>query len=203
MIRENINIKMYLSIIILPLLGSFFSGFFGRKLGVKGAQLVTASLVMITTLLAIVAFFEVGLNSIPVKIELFKWIDSESLDVLWSVRFDTLTVSMLLPVLIVSSLVHLYSIGYMANDPQWGHVRGKRGYGDKLSNSGELLKLLIPSNIWKYISGWSNYSGMVISQEICENKMDNRESKSVVDFLPAIVKEQRVDDNEQVNLILV
>jgi len=108
---------MYLSIIILPLLGSFFSGFFGRKLGVKGAQLVTASLVMITTLLAIVAFFEVGLNSIPVKIELFKWIDLESLDVLWSVRFDTLTVSMLLPVLIVSSLVHLYSIGYMANDP--------------------------------------------------------------------------------------
>src|SRR5690606_41127221 len=58
---------MYLSIIILPLLGSFFSGFFGRKLGVKGAQLVTTSLVMITTLLAIVAFFEVGLNSIPVK----------------------------------------------------------------------------------------------------------------------------------------
>lgn len=44
---------------------------------------------------------------------------------------------------------------------------------------------------------------MVISQEICENKRDNRESKSVVDFLPAIVKEQRVDDNEQVNLILV
>jgi len=72
MIRENINIKMYLSIIILPLLGSLFSGFFGRRLGVKGAQLVTASLVMITTLLAIVAFFEVGLNSIPVKIELFK-----------------------------------------------------------------------------------------------------------------------------------
>jgi hypothetical protein len=181
---------MYLSIIILPLLGSFFSGFFGRKLGVKGAQLVTASLVMITTLLAIVAFFEVGLNSIPVKIELFKWIDSESLDVLWSVRFDTLTVSMLLPVLIVSSLVHLYSIGYMANDPQGGRVRGKRGYGDKLSNSGELLKLLIPSNIWKYMSGWSNYSGTVISQEICENKMDNRGSKS-----DRSVKEQRVYGN--------
>lgn len=183
---------MYLSIIILPLLGSFFSGFFGRKLGVKGAQLVTTSLVMITTLLAIVAFFEVGLNSIPVKIELFKWIDLESLDVLWSVRFDTLTVSMLLPVLIVSSLVHLYSIGYMANDPQWGRVRGKRGWGDKLSNSGELLKLLIPSNIWKYISGWSNDSGKVISQKICESKMDNRGSKS---DRKISVKEQRVDGN--------
>jgi hypothetical protein len=147
---------------------------------------------MITTLLAIVAFFEVCLNSIPVKIELFKWIDLESLDVLWSVRFDTLTVSMLLPVLIVSSLVHLYSIGYMANDPQWGRVRGKRGWGDKLSNSGELLKLLIPSNIWKYISGWSNDSGKVISQKICESKMDNRGSKS---DRKISVKEQRVDGN--------
>jgi len=39
---------------------------------------------------------------------------------------------------------------------------------------------------------------MVISQEICENKMDNRESKSVVDFLPAIVKEQRIEGNGQV-----
>ena len=51
---------------------------------------------------------------------------------------------MLIPVLIVSSLVHVYSIGYMSNDPR-GCVRGKHVYGDKLSNSGELLKLLIPN----------------------------------------------------------
>ncbi|TVY53096.1 putative intron-encoded endonuclease 4 [Lachnellula cervina] len=76
---------MYLAIITLPLLGSIVSGFFGRKVGVSGAQLITCTSVIVTTLLAIVAFFEV--------------------------------VSMLIPVLIVSSLVHVYSIGYMSADP--------------------------------------------------------------------------------------
>ena len=108
---------MYLAIITLPLLGSIVSGFFGRKIGVSGAQFITCTSVIVTTLLAIVAFFEVGLNNIPVSINLFRWIDSESLNVLWGFHFDSLTVSMLIPVLIVSSLVHIYSIGYMSHDP--------------------------------------------------------------------------------------
>nr|YP_010317403.1 NADH dehydrogenase subunit 5 [Ciborinia camelliae]UNB14728.1 NADH dehydrogenase subunit 5 [Ciborinia camelliae] len=108
---------MYLAIITLPLLGSIVAGFLGRKVGVSGAQFITCSSVIVTTLLAIVAFFEVGLNNIPVSINLFRWIDSESLNVLWGFHFDSLTVSMLIPVLIVSSLVHIYSIGYMSHDP--------------------------------------------------------------------------------------
>jgi NADH-ubiquinone oxidoreductase chain 5 len=63
---------MYLAIITLPLLGSIVSGFFGRKVGVTGAQIITCSSVIITTLLAIVAFFEVGLNNISVCINIFK-----------------------------------------------------------------------------------------------------------------------------------
>ena len=108
---------MYLAIIILPLLGSIVSGFFGRKVGVSGAQLITCSCIIITTLLALTVFFEVGLNNIPVSIQLFRWIDSESLNVSWGFYFDSLTVSMLIPVLIISSLVHVYSIGYMSHDP--------------------------------------------------------------------------------------
>ena len=108
---------MYLIIIILPLLGSISSGFFGRKIGVSGSHIITCTSVIITTILATLAFFEVGLNSIPVSIKLFRWIDSESLNVLWSFNFDSLTVSMLIPVLVVSSLVHVYSIGYMSHDP--------------------------------------------------------------------------------------
>jgi hypothetical protein len=108
---------MYLALIILPLLGSIASGFFGRKIGVTGSQIITSSLVIITTLLAIIAYFEVGINSIPVSIQLFSWIDSESLNVYWGFHFDSLTVSMLIPVLVVSSLVHIYSIGYMSHDP--------------------------------------------------------------------------------------
>ena len=108
---------MYLALIILPLLGSIVSGFFGRKVGATGAQLITCSSVIITTTFAILAFFEVGLNNIPVSIHLFKWIDSESLNISWGFNFDSLTVSMLIPVLIISSLVHVYSIGYMSHDP--------------------------------------------------------------------------------------
>jgi NADH-ubiquinone oxidoreductase chain 5 len=108
---------MYLAIITLPLLGAIVSGFFGRKVGVSGSQLITCISIIITTLLAIIAFIEVGLNKITVSLNLFKWIDSESLNVLWSFHFDSLTVSMLIPVLIVSSLVHIYSIGYMSHDP--------------------------------------------------------------------------------------
>jgi NADH-ubiquinone oxidoreductase chain 5 len=63
---------MYLAIITLPLLGAIVAGFFGRKVGVNGAQLITSLCVILTTLLAIVAFFEVGLNNIPVSINLFK-----------------------------------------------------------------------------------------------------------------------------------
>jgi len=108
---------MYLALITLPLLASIVAGLLGRKIGVNGAQLITCTSVIFTTLLAIVAFFEVGLNNIPVTIHLFRWIDSESLNVLWAFHFDSLTVSMLIPVLIVSSLVHIYSIGYMSHDP--------------------------------------------------------------------------------------
>jgi NADH-ubiquinone oxidoreductase chain 5 len=108
---------MYLSLIILPLLGSIVSGFFGRKVGVTGAQQITTISVIITTILAILAFFETGFNNIPVSITLFRWVDSEWYNINWGIQFDSLTVSMLIPVLIISSLVHIYSISYMSHDP--------------------------------------------------------------------------------------
>ena len=108
---------MYLSIIILPLLGSIVSGFFGRKVGVTGSRILSCLSVMTTTVLAIISFFEVGFNNNPISINLFKWLDSESFNMAWNFQFDSLTVSMLIPVLVISSLVHLYSIGYMSHDP--------------------------------------------------------------------------------------
>jgi NADH-ubiquinone oxidoreductase chain 5 len=63
---------MYLSLIVLPLLGCIVTGFFGRKVGVSGAQLITCACVVITTMLSILGFFEVGLNNVPVTINLFR-----------------------------------------------------------------------------------------------------------------------------------
>ena len=108
---------MYLSIIILPLLGSIVSGFFGRKVGVTGSRILSCLSIITTTILAIISFFEVGFNNNPISINLFKWLDSESFNMVWNFQFDSLTVSMLIPVLVISSLVHVYSIGYMSHDP--------------------------------------------------------------------------------------
>jgi hypothetical protein len=108
---------MYLVIIILPLLGSIASGFFGRKIGVIGSHIITSGSIIISTILAVIIFFEVGFNNIPITINIARWVDVEALNVIWDFKFDSLTVSMLLPVLIVSSLVHIYSISYMSHDP--------------------------------------------------------------------------------------
>jgi len=108
---------MYLSILALPMFGSAIAGLRGRSIGVTGAHIITTGCLTTSALLAMVAFYEVGLCGSPVSIELFSWIDSEFMLVNWGFLFDSLTVSMLLPVLVVSSLVHLYSISYMAEDP--------------------------------------------------------------------------------------
>nr|YP_009424495.1 NADH dehydrogenase subunit 5 [Opegrapha vulgata]ASB29439.1 NADH dehydrogenase subunit 5 [Opegrapha vulgata] len=108
---------MYLTIIILPLMASLVSGFFGRKIGVRGSQIINILCVALTTVFSIIIFFEVGFNNALVNLQLFKWIDAETVSILWAFNFDSLTVSMLIPVLVVSCLVHIYSVGYMSHDP--------------------------------------------------------------------------------------
>jgi len=61
---------MYLSIIILPILGSLFSGFLGRKIGIKGSQFISSICLFLSALLSTVAFYEVGLCSSSVSINL-------------------------------------------------------------------------------------------------------------------------------------
>jgi NADH-ubiquinone oxidoreductase chain 5 len=63
---------MYLTLIILPLIGSLISGFFGRKVGTKGAQYITSISIFIITILSVIIFMEVGFNSIPVNIITFR-----------------------------------------------------------------------------------------------------------------------------------
>ncbi len=108
---------MYLSILILPLLGSIVSAFMGRKIGVTGAHIITCSCLILSASLATLAFYEVGICGSPVYINLASWLDSEYLTVAWEFKFDQLTVSMLIPVLYISSLIHIFSTDYMAEDP--------------------------------------------------------------------------------------
>jgi NADH-ubiquinone oxidoreductase chain 5 len=108
---------MYLSIIILPLLGSLVSGFLGRKVGTTGSQIITCTSLLITSVLITIAFYEVGLCGSVVRIELGSWIDSELMNISWEFYFDQLTVSLGLAVVYCSTLIHIYSIDYLSTDP--------------------------------------------------------------------------------------
>jgi len=108
---------MYLSILILPLLGSIISGFIGRKIGVTGSHIITCTCLILSSILATVAFYEVGICGSPVSINLINWIDSELMFISWEFLFDQLTVSMFIPVLYISSLIHIFSTDYMYLDP--------------------------------------------------------------------------------------
>ena len=108
---------MYQAILLLPLLGAIFAGFFGRLVGARSSEVITTTLVLITALLSYLAFYQVALNGQEERIELLRWIDSGALKSAWSLRIDTLTAVMLVVVTTVSGLVHLYSIGYMEDDP--------------------------------------------------------------------------------------
>lgn len=108
---------MYISILILPFLGSLISGLMGRKIGVTGAHLITCTCLILSSILATIAFYEVGICGSPVSITLFNWIDSEFMNISWEFLFDQLTVSMFIPVLYISTLIHIFSTDYMAEDP--------------------------------------------------------------------------------------
>jgi NADH-ubiquinone oxidoreductase chain 5 len=142
---------MYLSIIILPLLSSLVSGFLGRKIGVTGSQIITCGSLIVTSILITIAFYEVGICGSPVNIEIINWLDIEILNISWSFYFDQLTVSLGLAVIYCSTLIHIYSVDYLSTDP--ATCLGKTLLWDKLSNSGNTLKLMIPSYSRKAICG--------------------------------------------------
>jgi len=104
-------------ILFLPLIGAFISGFIGNKIGDKFSEIITSLLVSISALLSIYIFYQVVIENYEANLIIFKWINSGSLDVNWSIKIDAISAVMLVVVTLVSSLVHIYSIGYMSHDP--------------------------------------------------------------------------------------
>src|SRR3984893_18670437 len=107
-------------IVLLPLLAAAIAGLFCRVIGDRPAQIVTCAALLIAAALSIFVFVRIGFgpeNGKLVVVKLFTWIDSGTLSFDWSLRVDTLTAVMFIVVTGVSSLVHVYSIGYMVEDP--------------------------------------------------------------------------------------
>ncbi|HEV2509891.1 NADH-quinone oxidoreductase subunit L [Bosea sp. (in: a-proteobacteria)] len=108
---------MYQAIVFLPLIGFLIAGFFGRLIGARASEIVTTTLLLISAALSWVAFAQVGFGHGTTRVQVATWLASADLRVDWAFRIDTLTAVMLVVVNTVSSLVHLYSIGYMHEDP--------------------------------------------------------------------------------------
>ena len=109
---------MYQAIVFLPLLGFLIAGLFGGAIGAKACEYITSGFLVVSAVLSWVAFFTIGYSEAETfTVPVLRFIQSGSLEADWSLRIDTLTVVMLVVVNTVSSLVHVYSIGYMHHDP--------------------------------------------------------------------------------------
>ncbi|EIM29661.1 NADH-quinone oxidoreductase subunit L [Microvirga lotononidis] len=109
---------MYHAIVFLPLVGFLIAGIFGRVLGARPSEIVTTALLFVAAVLSWVSFIHVGFGDEPmIRVQIAQWMSVGDLQVDWAFRIDTLTAMMLVVVNTVSALVHLYSIGYMHEDP--------------------------------------------------------------------------------------
>ncbi|MCO6050727.1 NADH-quinone oxidoreductase subunit L [Mesorhizobium sp. RP14(2022)] len=109
---------MYQAIVFLPLLGFLIVGLFGNRLGARPSELITSGFMVVAAVLSWVAFFTVALGEHEtVTVHVLRFLDLGALQADWTLRIDTLTAVMLIVVNTVSTLVHIYSIGYMHHDP--------------------------------------------------------------------------------------
>ena len=117
--------------------------------GSRAAELITTALLFVSAALSWFTFVDVGFLHHDVRIALFPWITSGELQVPWALRVDTLTAVMLVVVTTVSSLVHLYSIGYMDEDPY-----RPRFFGYLSLFTFAMLMLVTADNLVQLFFGW-------------------------------------------------
>ncbi|MDA7599139.1 NADH-quinone oxidoreductase subunit L [Alphaproteobacteria bacterium] len=140
---------MYSSIVFLPLFGALIAGFLSLSNKDRAAELVTVSGLLLSLLLSIIAFAQVGIGGEPITVDLARWIVSGDFVAHWLLRFDTLTVVMLIVVTGVSSMVHIYSIGYMSHD------KGRARFMSYLSLfTFAMLMLVTADNLVQLFFGW-------------------------------------------------
>ena len=103
-------------IVFLPLFASLVVGFFGKKLNLMLSHIFSCTMIIIPFFLSLY-FLNLTLSeNYNLVVPLFEWLKSGDLVTEWSLRLDLLTSVMLVVVTSVSSLVHIYSIGYMSHD---------------------------------------------------------------------------------------
>ncbi|MDP2826322.1 MAG: NADH-quinone oxidoreductase subunit L, partial [Sulfuritalea sp.] len=107
---------LYLLVPLAPLAGAILAGFFGRMLGRTGSHVVTILGVAISFVLSVLIYQDVQAGHV-FNGAVYTWMESGGLKLEIGFLIDPLTVMMMLVVTFVSLMVHVYTIGYMADDP--------------------------------------------------------------------------------------
>ena len=140
---------LYKVILFAPLIGALIAGLFGKRIGDKGAQSVTTGLLILSAVLSWMAFIKVGYGHSSFEVDLLRYVDVGDFKANWAIKIDTLTAVMLVVVTSVSALVHVYSWGYMKDDP------GKARFFSYLSYfTFAMLMLVTSNNFIQLFFGW-------------------------------------------------
>lgn len=141
-------------LLFAPLVGALICGFGHKFIGEKAAMVTATGLLFLSALLSWITFL--GFDGVTRQIELMTWIESGSLNTSWGIRLDRLTALMLIVVTSVSSLVHLYSFGYMDHDPQWkeGESYKPRFFAYLSFFTFAMLMLVTSDNLVQMFFGW-------------------------------------------------
>ena len=139
---------MEYAILFLPLIGSII-GYFGKSLTKLFSEITTSLFVSISAILSMVVFWNgIEKNNYNNYI-IFEWISSGDFIANWSINVDPLSSVLLVVVTFISALVHIYSIGYMSNDP---HKPRFMSYLSLFTFS--MLALVVSDNFLQLFFGW-------------------------------------------------
>jgi len=137
-------------IVLLPLLAAIIAGLGNKALGKLPAKIITTGALFAICAMSWSIFipFVMG-NGEAYVAPLFTWIQSGSFDAQWALRVDTMTAVMLVVITSVSSLVHLYSWGYMDEEPDQ-----PRFFAYLSLFTFAMLMLVTANNLLQMFFGW-------------------------------------------------
>ncbi len=143
-----------LIIILAPLVGAIIAGFGWPYIGERAAEVLTTVLLFLIAGLSWILFL--SFDGITQNITLLTWFASGDFQASWGIRLDRLTLIMLIVVTTISALTHLYSMGYMAHDPEFekGEHYKARFFAYISLFTFAMLMLATSNNLLQLFFGW-------------------------------------------------
>jgi len=149
-VEFTLSKSMLVAVVLAPLIGAILAGLFGRRIGRVGAHTVTIAGVAISCALSMYVLWQlVGQGAAPFNQNLYTWFEVGGYNAHVGFMVDKLTAMMMVVVTFVSLLVHVYTIGYMEEDPGY-----QRFFSYISLFTFSMLMLVMSNNFLQLFFGW-------------------------------------------------